>query len=237
MYATVIKAHCLKRSAFTMIELVFVFVVIGIITSMMLPRIDRDNLYEAAQQVVSHIKYTQHLALIDNVYNDQDATWYKNRWQIKFSKTKGTDNEWSYAIFSDRKNKDGNPNESEIAVDPLDKTKRLTGGYSGLIKYADEKASENLNLGHSYNIKDIDFYDCGIKNSNGKKRIFFDNLGRPFTDNPEYLIDPFNQKRKTLLLRSQCKIELCIVSDCKVANEDEKITIAVEAETGYTHII
>ena len=58
-----------------MIELVFVIVVIGIITAVMLPRIDRDNVYEAAQQLISHIKYTQHLAMMDNKFDDTDDEW------------------------------------------------------------------------------------------------------------------------------------------------------------------
>jgi len=228
----------MTRKAFTMIELVFVIVVIGIITSIILPRINRDNLYEAAQQVVSHIKYTQHLAMIDDVYDNSDSTWYKNRWQIKFSNTNGTDNKWAYVIFSDYENKDGNPNENEIAVNPIDSSKRLTGGYSGgLIEYGDDKASEKLNLGHNYNINDIDFSGCQIGNNNGKKRIFFDNLGRPFTNNPELLDNPFKNGGSSYLLRSQCNIELCLVNDCTLATSNEKITIIIEQETGYTYIL
>ncbi|WP_415397690.1 Tfp pilus assembly protein FimT/FimU [Sulfurimonas sp. CS5] len=219
-----------------MLELVFVLVIIGILAAVMLPQMQSTKLREAAIQVVSHIRYTQHLAMVDDKF-DKNNTWYKNRWQLKFSNTNGTDNKWAYAIFNDYTNQDGNPNENEIAINPLDKGKRLTGGYSGLIEYGDAKASEKLNLGHSYSVNDIDFTNCGIANDDGKKRVFFDHLGRPLTDNPEQLVNPYSHAGKNLLLTTQCQIELCEVSDCLLAVQDEKITIQIEPETGYVHII
>jgi prepilin-type N-terminal cleavage/methylation domain-containing protein len=74
-----------KKSAFTMLELVFVIVVIGILAMAIIPRMDRDTVYEAAEQLVSHIKYTQHLAMTDNVYDHNDPNWYQNRWRITFN--------------------------------------------------------------------------------------------------------------------------------------------------------
>ncbi len=225
------------KNAFTMLELVFVLVIIGILAAVMIPQMQSTKLREAAIQVVSHIRYTQHLAMIDDKFDSTDSDWYKNRWQLKFSKINGTDNRWAYVVFNDYTNQDGNPNEFEIAINPLDRTKRLTGGYSGLIEYGDTKASEKLNLGHNYSINDIDFSGCGIANDDGKKRIFFDHLGRPLTDNPELLVNSYSQAGKNLLLTTQCQIELCEVSDCTLATPNQKVTIQIEPETGYAHIL
>jgi prepilin-type N-terminal cleavage/methylation domain-containing protein len=74
-----------KKSAFTMLELVFVIVVIGVLAAAIIPRMDRDTLYEASEQLQSHIKYTQHLAMTDNVYQDKVANWFYERWKIDLS--------------------------------------------------------------------------------------------------------------------------------------------------------
>lgn len=41
----------------------------------------------AKNQVIAHIRYTQHLAMMDDKFNADESTWYKRRWQIWFSKT------------------------------------------------------------------------------------------------------------------------------------------------------
>ncbi len=70
-----------------MLELIIVIVVAGILAAVMIPRLERDNLREAANQVVRHIQYTQHLAMVDDVYNDGVPTWYQNRWSINLCST------------------------------------------------------------------------------------------------------------------------------------------------------
>ena len=73
------------KKAFTMIELVFVLVVIGILAAAIIPRMQTNPVQEAAIDLVSKIRYTQHLALIDDKYDTSDANWFKNRWQIVFT--------------------------------------------------------------------------------------------------------------------------------------------------------
>ena len=104
-----------------MLELVFVIVVIGILAAAIIPRMDRDTLYEASEQLLSHIKYTQHLAMTDNVYDDTDAAWFVNRWRIDLNNT--TD---SYEITNGTLN----------AVDPLTRDNiDGTGNYNLNQKY------------------------------------------------------------------------------------------------------
>lgn len=71
------------KKAFTMIELVFVIVVIGILAATILPSTKTNPTQEAALDLLSKIRYTQHLALVDDAYTGT-GTWYKNRWQIQF---------------------------------------------------------------------------------------------------------------------------------------------------------
>lgn len=226
------------KKAFTMIELVFVMVVVGIITSIAFSRFQRDNLYEAANQVVNHIRYTQHLAMQDDKFNPNDRFWYKGRWQIHFSKTSGSNKQWAYTLFSDSKgNHTGNPDPTEVAINPADTSKKLTGGYSGtsIIKYDDKEATKRLNIGAYYEIRDVDFTG-GCKVSVKRERISFDYQGRPLFDNPRNLIAPYRSASGNKLIKQRCIISLCL-STCTTALDSEKIDIAIEPETGYTYIL
>jgi prepilin-type N-terminal cleavage/methylation domain-containing protein len=82
------------KKAFSMIELIIVIVVIGILAVVMIPRIGSNRVYEAATQLASHIRYTQHLAMVDDKFESTDSNWSKKLWQIRF-------NNGSYSIVSD----------------------------------------------------------------------------------------------------------------------------------------
>ena len=220
------------KKAFTMIELILVIVVAGILAAEMIPRFDRDNLQEAADQVVSNLRYTKHLAMVDDKFSTNDDKWFKSRWQIKFSKNTGSGNKWSYTVFSDWKgNHTGNPDRDEIAKNPLDNNRYLTGGISGnaLIHYDGSEATKELNIGNEYGIVKVNF--SGGCRSN-VKYISFDYLGRPFNSFPQNLPYELPSSGYHKLLTSTCKITLCTDTGC-----NNKTTIAIEPETGYIHIL
>ena len=203
-----------------MLELIFVIVVIGIISATILPRTESNSLEEAALQVISHIRYTQHLAMVDDRYDKDDKEWYKERWQFIYGKSKNTKKAdtggyYAYTVFSDYKGKHtGNPDITEIALDPVNNIKYLSGGYSGTLDWEDKRASKKLNLGYSYGITKIKYSGC-----NGN-RISFDNFGRPYVGN--------DKNWDTLhdgILAKNCKITLY--------KGDKSVTITIEKETGY----
>lgn len=226
------------RTAFTILELIIVIVVIGILAATVSPAFQRDLLAEAAHQVASHLRYTKHLAMIDNKFNPNDSQWYKARWQMFFTKAKGADYHWAYTIFSDGAGHTGNPDLSEVATNPLDNNKLLTGGYSGnlITQYDGDRASNELNIGHEYDIKDI-IMTGGCKLPQTRLRIEFDYYGRPIYDNQKLFDSMYEKNGKSMLVKTQCKITLCSVGDCKAASSEEKISIAIEPETGYIHIL
>lgn len=94
----------MKKSAFTLLELIIVIVVAGILAAVMIPRLERDNLREAAEQVVRHIQYAQHLSMMNDVYDAGNPNWYQNRWSINLCST-------DYAVER--------ANGSETAIDTL----------------------------------------------------------------------------------------------------------------------
>jgi len=168
----------LNTKAFTMMELVIVLIVTGILAAVMIPRIERDNLHTAAMQVVRHIRYTQHLAMVDDVYDTGDGQWFRKYWKIAFRTAKNC-----YTVYSDT-DKDYLNDANESAIEPMTKV-RL---------YADNNCQHNtlnndaLLLEESYGVDSItlgipagltsNLSDC---NTNTKKYIAFDHFGRPHT--------------------------------------------------------
>ena len=220
------------KKAFTLLELIVVIVIIAISSFSITSRFSNNNLYKAADQIVSHIRYTQHLAMVDNKFKPFEEEWFQERWQLFFTKSSDRvlGKSWSYIIFSDSFSHTGKPDPSEIAVDPYNNNKRLTGGYtsggSG-IQYSDDRATKRMNIEREYGIKDVLFSHCGSR----AKRVSFDYMGRPYYGDLSSLDNPYHRRIKT-----QCKIIICL-RKCRDANEEEKIIIAIEPETGYVHIL
>lgn len=214
------------KKAFTMIELIFVIVIVGILSVMIAPSFQRNTLQEAADQLVSHIRYTQHLAMMDNKFDPNDVKWFRYRWQIVFSTSAThTNNKIAYTIFSDAATSvAGNADQYEMAINPLDNSKFLSGGYHGTLYTSDVEATQELNIGEEYGITTLSL-NGGCANS----RISFDYLGRPFQGNlanPTSWTIPYQSNK---LIQSTCNVNL--------SNGTDNITISIEPETGYTHIL
>ncbi len=150
----------IKRQAFTMLELIFVIVIVGILSFIAASSFQRNTVIEAVDQVVSHIRYTQHLAMMDDKFTPSNANWFRGRWKIAFDANN------SYSISSD-KNFNNIIETTDFAVDPLDSNSRLTG-----------TTNEKLNLAKKFGIITITNNCSPIGNT-----IFFDYLGRPLRAN------------------------------------------------------
>ena len=216
------------NKAFTMIELVFVLVIIGILSAVIIPSVKTNSLQEAAIQLVSHIRYTQHLALTDDTYKKTDDEWYKKRWQLVFYKGKAADYKIAYTIFSDTAGSStGNPQETEIAINPQNINQIMTGGYSGAnalnIRKVQFIGMPELNIGKKYYVKSKKLYG-GCSGS----RISFDYLGRPLKGDHDTMTSPYKAAKQRL-----------ITKDCKIAlkSENEKVIIVIKAETGFVKIL
>ncbi|QOY55209.1 prepilin-type N-terminal cleavage/methylation domain-containing protein [Candidatus Sulfurimonas marisnigri] len=198
------------KKAFTMLELVMVIVVVGIISAVVIPRTQSNSLREAAVQVISHIRYTQHLAMVDDKFNANNPNWFVARWQIFFQLDNSGNGNNVYSIYSDRDLDDAvNPDNGEMALNPLSK-EQMTGNSL----FNDR--TRDMDLSEQYGINNINTDSCAA----GVQRIFFDHLGRPHVNNNTLYGD---------LLTNRCSIVLI--------NGEGNITIAVEPETGYAHIL
>ena len=235
--------------AFTLLEIIFVIIVVGILSVSIIPAFQRDTLLEAATQVVSHIRYTQHLALVDDKFNPSDKEWFKGRWQIRFYKNlsftnstcpkESLKNIWAYTVFSDNPTYTKNPNIKEIAKNPLNSSELLSGGYNNTLcvdnayNNKNSNSMKSLRLNSAYQVEEVKF-SGGCRSDT--RYINFDHLGRPFNSFPRSSSYELGKGGRVKLIVKRCVISLCSTA-CSVAKSDEKIDIAIEPETGYTHII
>ena len=218
------------KKAFTMIELVFVIVVIGILAATILPSTKTNPLQEAAVQLVSHIRYTQHLAMVDDKFDMNDPNWYKKRWQLVFSTGEFTGNGQAYTIFSDTAGgSTGNAQESEIARNPQNREQIMTGGYgnTAAINYNsnDFKGMKKLNIGKSYGVTSVTLSGAGA-GACSNSRIVFDHLGRLIKGDISGNTSAYESDN---LVRVPC--------DVKLKNTTESVTLRIEPETGYVSIL
>jgi len=220
------------KRGFTLIELIFVIIIIGILSAVLAPKFDRPTLRQAANQIVSHIRYTQHLAMVDNKFNPTDEFWYRKRWQIQFQNKKiNGENRLLYTIYQDL-NDNGSPStvvsKNEIAKNPLNSKQLLTGLSSdGAV------VSKEMILSEKYGIVDVLFSSsCSYYKS---RRVSFDYLGRPLYGNPHALDaiyhDNFGATGARLIKRQ------CIITLIKDSDNNDSQQIAIEPETGYAHIL
>lgn len=159
----------MKRTAFSMLELVIIIVVIGILSVNLIPTMERDQAGEAAYQIARHLRLTQHYALINNRF-DGTADWDKEMWQMAFthSNLNGGD---CYDVFSDS-NRLGNASINEAAIDPMTRKPLFSNNCN-----QDNDYNSDVLLWKQYGVTSISFSTgCG-----NNQYIAFDNLGRPYS--------------------------------------------------------
>jgi len=211
----------MKKSAFTMIELVLVIVVLGILAALTIPRLERDLRQEAADNILSSIRYTQHLALLDDKHKFDNATWQQRFWHMYF----GTcENKAFYAIGSDDDmtgSSNARVNHTEAAIDPANgKLIWAKDGSSCSGTLSLTELSPNLFIEKKYGIKSI-VPSGGCSN----KYIGFDHLGRPYASAFTNSSKPNNAGRIT----SPCRFTFTL-------SDDDTFAIIIEPETGYAYI-
>nr|WP_229770883.1 type II secretion system protein [Campylobacter portucalensis] len=222
-----------------MIELIFVIIVVGILAIIAIPKLKRNSVLEAADQIISHIRYTQHLAMIDHKFDSNDPEWYKGRWTIEFTANQDvigdcgkSNNCLAYHIYSDKRSKKKKnifsgslDSPDEPAKDPQNPSKYLTAGWSGGKTSYEGSFNKNLNIEKIYGINDIEFSkSCGggKKNNKKNKSISFDEKGRPMQKASN------GKKPSDQYLKEECNIT--IFSDKKSA------VITIYPETGYVKL-
>ena len=235
------------KKSFTLIELVIVIVVIGVLYSSITFSLKSTSLYQAANQLASHINYTRHLALKDSKMQyypinststemNKSKYWFKQWWQIRISRN--TNNEYWYEIFSDSAgdsassvfDRNGGP-VSEYALDPQ------TGLYMAGNNNSSNSLYNKLNLTHTFGIgRVLVFVDDSLATitPTNSFKLIFDNYGNCYIREGEIGdgndINPYNIEERIPLLQT-ATITLCQDDDC-----EKNVSICVSPKIGNTYL-
>jgi len=206
------------KLGFTMLELVMVIVVLGILAALALPRMERDHKQEAADHILSQIRYTQHLALNDDKHMNNNQNWQQRYWKIMFASC--SNGNQFYRIGSDD-NMDGNGvfAQGEAAIDPINGKPLFMSNNDNTCEN-DTTVSNNIFLTIKYGVTAIDTTNC-----NNLAHIGFDHLGRPHqsfgaSNAPDY---------------ASYMTGVCTWTFTMSNNDTFKISI--QPETGYAQIV
>lgn len=185
-----------------------------------MPNFNRNLLQEAAEQVAGHIRYTQHLAMNDDKFNENNATWWRARWQIHFEDDNIDAGEKIYVIYNN-KDYDVNEDDDEMARDPL--SGKLMRGANNDLMADPSKYTGELMISKKYGITNVIFSNnChNAASPITSNRLGFDNLGRPYFHTANAA--PFDD-----MLTADCLITL--------VHPDGNATITVRPQTGYVSI-
>ncbi len=205
----------IRRSAFTMLELVMVIGIVGILSLVALTRLDRDRTQEAADNILSAVRYTQHLALTDDRHDLNNNRWQRSFWMIRFVSNT------HYIVGSDA-NYGGNIDKNESAVDPANGKLMYTTDTT-----IDSDESPTIFIGRKYGIDTIDFSNCQqtVGGRNRASHIAFDHMGRPHKGITRSNIDDYST-----LLSNDCEITFS-------GSDISSFTLHIERETGFAYIV
>ena len=202
-----------------MLELVFVIVVLGLMASLAIPRLERDHLQDAAVQILQDIRYTQHLALMDDKTNPTQVNWQRSFWMIRFSNVAG---EWIYEIASNM-DLGNNIDLNETAIDPSN-GRLFFDNNNGRVDLGE---SPRIFISDKFGVTNVDFTTCspitGRNGINGSQHIGFDYLGRPHKG----IFGATNDYRS--IMQEDCTIKFTM-------SDNQEFNITIEQQTGHAFI-
>jgi len=206
------------KKAFTLIELTFTILIIGILANLAIPHIKRDLIHEASTNILSDIRYTQHLAVIDNKHSFNHPTWQRKWWKIGFQRcTKKSGGGWFQTVSSDLDMK-GDIDAKESAKDPSNGLDMDIAGNQCQAKGINPR----MLLSKSYSITKI---SKNTKCNKNNMYIGFDYLGRPHSG---YLGS--KQPDYASYISENCILTFTLSSG-------NSFQIQISTETGYAFII
>ena len=208
----------IPRPAFTMIELIMSIVVLGILAAIALPRLEISHKQDAADAILSNIRYTQHLALMDYKHKFDDPKWQQRFWKIMFATCANGD--YFYRIGSDDDaDSAGTFEKKEAAIDPLNGLP-LYLANNDINCDTDTSVSKEIFLTKKFGITNISAANC-----NNLFHIGFDHLGRPHQGYGNSVSPDYSSYMNTT-----CTYRFTM-------SDGDTFDISIVPETGYAQIV
>ncbi len=203
-----------RKKSFSLLEIIFVLIILGIILFQIVPKNQISKLHLATQKIILYLNYTRYIAHIDNKFDIKDEQWERKRWTLKFLNCEKRIGGLYYIVYSDTKGGTAHFEKTDTLFDPLN-NKYL---YSNECKedIINDK-SKHILLTQEYGITKVDV-SCNTTSTIGQISFGFDgNIYSQLGTNIKEITQ-------------QCQI--------KLFNEKNQFsTIAIEPKTGYIHKI
>ena len=212
------------KLGFTMLELVFIIVILGILASLALPRMERDVTQEAADSILSDIRYTQHLALLDDMHEYNKPKWQQKYWRIVFASCDSSKRHY-YMVGSDTSMDDASNAffaRTEAAVDPATGFP-MFGDAALCLTDGDTNTSKRMYITKKYNITAV----TSANGCNGAKHIAFDHFGRPHHG--------VGFSKSTIPDHNGYMTTACVFTF--TFENGKSFQISIQPETGYAQIV
>ena len=205
-----------------MLELVFVIVILGIMASMAMGRMDRDLKQEAATTILSHIRLAQQLALRDNKHRtNNDSRWQRTYWRFEFQNCDFDGNvKPIYAVGSADLN--GILDKAHAAIDPVN-GKYLFGSCTEDSNGID--VSEDVFAGQHFGVQHMELRGCTAGGGTKGANFGFDYLGRPHIKLQQYDGTDFYSNVAT----RDCNLTVTM-------SDNTTFSIIIEKETGNSYV-
>lgn len=197
------------HKAFTLLELLFIIVIISIIASQVTIKSQNTNLDLAVKQLKLYINYTRYIAHIDNKYSIDDPEWKKKLWTLKFQRCSSTTGGLYFVVYSDTSGGTAHFKKQECLKDPLS-NKYLYSNYD--CKVSNDE-SRYILLTKEYGIEKVEV-SCNTTSAIGQISFGYD--GRVYSklgNNP-------------VEINNRCDIKI-------YDKENRSRTISIEPKTGY----
>ncbi|MGX3045320.1 pilus assembly FimT family protein [Helicobacter sp. T3_23-1056] len=223
------------RASFSLLEIVFGVVILGLFVFFAMPNKSINthiSLQNATLHTLSHIRYTQHLALNDSldfantsqastlskmhpsISPDKLTESNKNFWQIQFHQS-GIYTPQSFSIFFDTPrfspttDRDEQPSVGDI-IAVSGKNKRCLSGYSNINISIEcrNNAEISVRLGEFFGIDFISLDSNFFCQEMGTFRIKFDRFGKPYCGKNALSL---NAPLKITLHKKEAKKSICIL--------------------------